>query len=442
MSLIPLFETDRIQSLHSVFGAEKPLFPEIIDDWTFYGEQTRDLTHCYHDYPARMIPQVSRKLLDRFGENARTLFDPYCGTGTSLVEGRVRGLSVIGTDLNPLARFISVAKTATVSVAKLDDSMRSFKCFTMDKAEHETKTVFEIEEISRLDFWFKPDVIKKLTNLRVFIEEITDEAVRNFFFIAFSETVRECSNTRNSEFKLYRMPSDKLEHFMPSVYETIHKKLTRNRSGLIAFMTRLESMAEYPPSSQVFSFNTVEGVPQGAVAPESVDIVLTSPPYGDSATTVAYGQYSRLSAAWLGLQNLAQVDQRLMGGKPISQIPHFSSELLNIAVAQISEVDEKRAREVAAFYADLEASVRNVAPLVKRGGHVCYVVGNRRVKGVTLPTDDAVRRAFENQGFQWHDTFVRSIPNKRMPSRNSPTNVSGAQDVTMTNEFIVVLRRQ
>jgi hypothetical protein len=48
-----------------------------LDDWTFRKAKTRELTHCYHDYPARMIPQVAGKLLDLFGSDSATMFDPY-----------------------------------------------------------------------------------------------------------------------------------------------------------------------------------------------------------------------------------------------------------------------------------------------------------------------------------------------------------------------------
>lgn len=49
-----------------------------LEDWTFNGVYTRTLTHCYHDYPARMIPQIAGKLLDRFAKKGDLLFDPYC----------------------------------------------------------------------------------------------------------------------------------------------------------------------------------------------------------------------------------------------------------------------------------------------------------------------------------------------------------------------------
>jgi len=58
----------------------------------------------------------------------------------------------------------------------------------------------------------------------------------------------------------------------------------------------------------------------------------------------------------------------------------------------IAEEDEKRAKEVTAFYHDYQKSVENVAKTVKKGGYACYVVGNRKVKGVVLPIDEITSR--------------------------------------------------
>ena len=84
---------------------------EYTEDWDFLGVNTRIGTHCYHDYPAKMIPQIAGKLIDNYGKKANLLFDPYCGSGTSLAEGRIRGINCIGTDLNPMARMIAKSKS-------------------------------------------------------------------------------------------------------------------------------------------------------------------------------------------------------------------------------------------------------------------------------------------------------------------------------------------
>lgn len=407
-------------------------------DWTFIGAATRDLTHCYHDYPARMIPQIARRLITQFGSTGGSLFDPYCGTGTSLVEGRVSGLNVMGTDLNPLARLIAQAKTAVIDPEKLDAAFQDWKAFSKRRTSQSLNKAGLA--IDRLDFWFKPAVITQLTRVRRFIDELTDDSIRQFFQVAFSETVRECSNTRNNEFKLYRYDEATLKKFAPDVNGTMTAKLRRNTTGLSAYLRRIAGL-EHVPVARVFEFNTVDGVPSSAIPPESIDIVVTSPPYGDSHTTVAYGQYSRLSAAWLGLHEPQKVDRRLMGGKIAKESSLTPSNRLNDAVESIRQVDAKRSLEVSAFYADLQRSIVNVASVIRQRGHACYVVGNRKVKGIVLPTDDFVRCCFEQQGFHYVSTFVRGIPNKRMPLRNSPSNAVGAVDATMTNEYIVVMKK-
>jgi tRNA G10 N-methylase Trm11 len=67
-----------------------------------------------------MIPQVANRLINLYGKNAATLFDPYCGTGTSLVEANLNGIDAYGTDINPMARLIAEAKTTIIELEILD----------------------------------------------------------------------------------------------------------------------------------------------------------------------------------------------------------------------------------------------------------------------------------------------------------------------------------
>ena len=421
------------------------LLPELhsnIEDWTFNGASTRELTHCYHDYPARMIPQIASKLLDMFTPvDGTLLFDPYCGTGTSLVEGFIRGLNVIGTDLNPLARLIAQTKVFPFDLSKLDKELSKFNRFLLRPFTLKQNEWPEIPGISRIDFWFKPTVIQKLSYLKSYLDRIDDNNSRLFFQVAFSETVRDSSNTRNEEFKLYRYDEQRLKRFNPDVLGIMASKLKRNRIGLLQFLERIKSFKSVPKAN-VCQFNTVNDIPHDKIRSNTVDIVVTSPPYGDSHTTVAYGQYSRLSAAWLGLEESNKIDSKLMGSKIYKKIPNFPCEALNESLKGINKVDERRATEVSSFYSDLLDSISNVAEVIKYGGYACYVVGNRKVKGIVLPTDTTIRDFFEQFGFNYIDTFHRSIPNKRMPLRVSPTNASGLVDTTMIQEYIVVMRKK
>jgi hypothetical protein len=70
------------------------------------------------------------------------------------------------------------------------------------------------------------------------------------------------------------------------------------------------------------------------------------------------------------------------------------------------------------------------------------VVGNRRVKNIQINLDYFTAEMFEKCGFKHEITIVREIPNKRMPSKNSPTNKTGVTISTMNNEYIVILTKR
>ena len=177
---------------------------------------------------------------------------------------------------------------------------------------------------------------------------------------------------------------------------------------------------------------------------KSIHLVVTSPPYGDSKTTVAYGQFSRLSLQWLGLpyEEAREIDNRSLGGRRLTTLNDVANILtLKESLEQIAAQDPKRALEVGSFYHDFSLCFREIARVCALGAKACFVVGNRTVKGVQIPTDRILVELGERYGFAHIDTFQRNIPNKRMPSENSPSNVPGKLGSTMTKEHIIVLEK-
>jgi len=406
------------------------------ETWDFRKANTKEYTHCFHPYPAMMIPQVARRIIENFGKGSKLLFDPYCGTGTSLVEANLKGIDAIGTDVNPLARLIATAKTTRIDIQVLDLFLQDFVnyFFSVNFQVERVKSII-IPEVKNIDFWFSKSIQKKLGILLGYIENINDPAIKNFFKVAFSETVRESSYVKQGEFKLVRSKNLKDREDV-DVFGAMIAKLSRNKQGLIQF----EHSCKNNPHAYVYDFNTVNNIPN-IIHPNSVDIVVTSPPYGDSRTTVAYGQYSRLANEWLGYKEANQIDKMLMGGERRKHHHVFQSELLNDVVQTVQKEDKQRARDVISFYADYEQSINHVSATLKKRGFACYVVGNRTVKGLNIPTDEITAQLFEANGFTHIETIVRNIPNKRMPSKNSPSNVVGETASTMKNEYIVICQK-
>jgi site-specific DNA-methyltransferase (cytosine-N4-specific) len=102
---------------------------------------------------------------------------------------------------------------------------------------------------------------------------------------------------------------------------------------------------------------------------------------------------------------------------------------------------KKEQEKLYPFYYDLFLAIKEISGKVKGKGFVVFVVGNRKVKGIELPTDKICADFFISFGFNHIKTFVREISNKRMPDKNSPSNIPGRKSDTMRYEYIVVLRK-
>ena len=76
-------------------------------------------THWIHWYPAKMFYKIPAEILASLTAETLTVLDPFCGSGTVLLEAALRGHSAIGIDVNPLARLISRVKTTRLDVASL-----------------------------------------------------------------------------------------------------------------------------------------------------------------------------------------------------------------------------------------------------------------------------------------------------------------------------------
>lgn len=407
-------------------------------NWDFVQADTKQVSHCFHSYPAMLVPQIATELLSEYGKKATLLFDPFCGTGTTLVEANLKGIKAVGTDLNPLARLISKTKTTEIKTQTLDLYIKDFYDYLFNfRFGFSKKDSVVVPKFKNINFWFTKSSITDLAILKSYIDKIKDDSIKDFFKVAFSQTIRDCSLTRKNEFKLYKMDKEKLKTFKPDVFSSFEAVLARNRNGLIEFSTKNTLKS----GTEIYDFNTVKSIPSEVLPNQSVSIVITSPPYGDSQSTVAYGQYSRLTNQWLGDDD-GNLDSKLMGGKKVSEDKKFVSPTLNRSIDNIKKVDKSRSKDVTAFYDDYQNSIINISKVVKRKGFVCYIVSNRCVRGVTLKTNQITRDFFEQVGFDHVNTIERKISNKRMPRKNSPTGVAGETKTLMNKEYIVVMRKR
>jgi len=403
--------------------------------WDFNGARTKPYTHGFHTYPAMFIPQIARRLLLSYSQKGDVVCDIFCGSGTALIESRLLGRNSYGIDLNPLAIFLAQAKTESVNPNILYKEYLKL----LDRIDKIKNREIEKPSFYNIDFWFKDKVIIELAKIKKAIKEIRNRKVRNFFMVAFSETIRKASNAKNGEFKLVRIKENELENYNPNVLEIFKKKAEVNIKGMEEYYKDVDNKTW---TKIIYSDSSKDN----GIKENSVDCIITSPPYGDSRTTVAYGQFSRLSSQWIDIfedpNKASAVDNELLGGKASKDLKHeLDSNYLNKVISTISKRDEKRARDVLSFYIDFNKCLERAYKILKPNKYFCLVVGNRLVKQVRIPTDFIIAELGKKIGFVCEDIVIRNIPGKTMPIKNSPTNVVGELEETMNKESIVILRK-
>lgn len=460
------------------------------DFWDFKNEDTKELTHSIHNYPAVMVYPISRNIISivKKYQNIESLLDPFMGSGTVLLEGILANIEkVYENDLNPLAHRISKAKTTLIGdeivqyrdklvfdlekeyekydkilnmvTGYVDEAGYDITAKVLDKGnwgenapgilnEYLVKMNCEIKipNIKNLGFWFVPKCILELQIIKSIIAEIDNDDIKDYFMLCFSETTRLASNRRNGEFKMYRMTPEKVKKYNPNVKKIFLQILDANVEKMNSFRNRVGYK-----NNSIVSLSLDDATKLVSIPENSIDLVITSPPYGDSRTTVAYGQFSRVSLQWcdyekLSYKEIIDIDKKLMGGTSYKKGFSYDlpSEVLKKALDEILEDDNnlERAGDVYSFYRDLSQVLDTVTKKCRKNSYQFWVVGNRTVKHVKLPTDEILVELGKTKGLKHITTLGRTISNKVMPSENSPTNEAGKKVKTMNKELIVIFRKE
>ena len=278
-----------------------------------------------HPYPAKLVPELVSELMGNICINnqVETVLDPFVGSGTTALESHYLGLNFIGTDLNPLAILIARTKVLRVDNIKyLNDIMYEF--LKDLKGSYSVNMNVANVDFKNINYWFKKENIHQLSYMKSkindFLESQDLELIETFGLIllnAMSSCVKASSLSRNNEFKLYRITPNDIEKFNVNSIDVYLDKVI----SLLEIVKDTNTLCRHQNDIRIDLRNAknIDFIEDG-----EVDLIITSPPYGDSRSTVAYGQFSRLPLQWVGdLMNKylkipvisENCDEMLLGGK-------------------------------------------------------------------------------------------------------------------------------
>jgi hypothetical protein len=423
------------------------------DFWSSRDRDRSDSAHSIFQYPAMMVPIVQRRLLGAVLEarpDIQSVYDPFMGSGTSLVSGMHYGLDVYGNDINPLAVLISrvrTSRTVEFTVGVIAEQVAA-----MAKADQ--SGTIETSMANR-EKWFQPEVAVELSRLRRAIRKCSDLWVRRFLWVTLAETVRLTSNDRTSTYKLHARPAEEIAKRDLSPIAVFQGLARENASSFSTFRRRLTEFkqiksARYVGQAEVQIGDTRQALNDwGDAAP--FDLLMTSPPYGDNLTTVTYGQHSYLPLHWIDFKDIDlaadiatlrtthEIDRRSLGGASgdaaweEAKLLEASPRLRRFADGLPSKPEDGRSRLIR-FYQDFGASLDSILGVMKSDSHMIWTVGNRNIAGQQVPTDLVLSELLEGLNCKVVTTLTRRIHHKRMPDRN-------ASSATMREEKILLVRK-
>lgn len=426
-------------------------------DWTFKEISTSQYTHGFHQYPARMHPEIATRLIEKYSANSKTvILDPFMGSGGVLVESMLHGNNSIGIDLNPFAVLLSKVKTTPLNPKKLEKTLADIQNIT--NTDYKNNITFQnTPEKLDLSFWYPKDPIKKLPILKNAINQIKEKSIREFFLICFSFTTRRTSFQKNSAYKIYRMKPEMRAEFEPDTFKKFSDICKKNIENMNDFNKELKKQ-----KSKAFTIlgdsrdigKQFSKIPGEILDDGKAHLVVTSPPYGDHGTTVAYGQFSKHPGLWLDLkekEELLSVDLNGLGGRKIKDSSELESPILDKLLKKIKKKDAEavkktnlsdRAGDVYAFFYDLDSCLEQLSLNLKQGkSNLCFVVANRMVRREKVQLDEILIEIAKKWDIKKDgDIIYRTIANKATATKNAPENISNKKGDTMNQESIVLLK--
>ncbi len=251
------------------------------------------LTHAFHTYPAKMHPMLAGALIRGFSKPGDAILDPFCGSGTVLVEAMICGRRSRGVDLNPLALRVAEVKTTLRGKRSRDQFLETARRLAARSEERvrarvDARAPLKGEELR----WYAPHVLKELAGLREEILELPDED-RRAFEMVFSSILMKVSKQRSDTDG--RETERRIRKGLTTELFLRRAKELEERWGKLSAACRKLDEVHRPRMAQGDARNLAT-LMEGR---EPIDLIVTSPPY---AGTYDYVDHHARRYPWLGLE--------------------------------------------------------------------------------------------------------------------------------------------
>jgi len=411
-----------------------------------YGERA---THSIHPYPAKLLPQIPHLLLsnEQLCPAGALIADPFCGSGTVLLEASLAGHQAVGIDCNPLAQLVARVKTQPIDPARLLRAASSL-------AERVRRMPdCPPPKVVNLNYWYYPRIIRELSKIREAIQQSRASDIRDFLEVAFSVAVRKLSLAdprvpvpvrqnparyrpehwlrEPAEYRLSRLRRiDVLDEYLAI--------LRRNIDRMRSLWDTRDSLA--PVAVRWLDVRQLTTERYLTLDKAHFDLILTSPPYGSAQK---YVRSSSLSLGWLGLcepSQLSELERSLIGREhyrkaELQELPRTGLPGAARVLSRSYRANRHRAVGIASYLIEMRKALKAMSRQLNPSGHVVLVLGDNELLGHRFPTAHYVRSITQEFGFT-----TKVIMRDTIRSRGLLTKRHRSAGL-IAHEYILVMQR-
>jgi len=329
---------------------------------------TTYLTHNFHTYPAKFIPQIPKSTILQLTKEGDIVLDPFCGCGTTLVEAKLFNRHGIGVDLNPIAVLVSKAKTNKLNEADIKLIFSFLNAVEKDILKYynkeKIKLNYKIPEFYNRDHWFQENVLHELGIIKGYIKKIEKPELKDFLFTAMSSIIVTVSNQESNT--RFAAINKQIKPF--GTFFEFKKKLYNMTLRIIEFSKKASDS-----KIDVFEADTRN---MSFLKNNSVDHIVTSPPY---ANTYDYYLYHKFRMYWL------DYDVRKVQNNEIGSRNRYSS----------------KKEDIDTFERDLFLCLKEMNRVLKSKKYAVIVIGDSVIRGKLIRANELIKKLASKTNFYY-----------------------------------------
>jgi len=190
----------------------------------------------------------------------------------------------IGFDINPVAKLITQTKTTAIKPRTLINYRERFLQY------YDAAPRVSYQHHPRIAYWFDEETVAELDRIYYAIKKIKNHNVRRFFLCAFSHNLKNCSRWLMKSIK----PTIDKDKIIPVPKQSFLRHMDSMIRKNELFYTELAAKGRLKVPATMYRRDSTKTFPMES---ESVDLIVTSPPY---VTSYEYADLHQLTLLWFG----------------------------------------------------------------------------------------------------------------------------------------------